>query len=110
MENLLLLSNSTTFGGRYLDHAMAAIMELLGTAGELVFVPFAVKDHDAYTARVRERFAIQGIEVRGLDPTSGGARVLEKAVSVVSKRPRSSRPWPELGMYSTHLLPFRPSQ
>lgn len=82
MENLLLLSNSTSFGGRYLDHAMEAIKELLGTATEMLFVPFALHDHEAYTEKVRERFAIAKIEVRGFGAGTRGALDLEKAQAV----------------------------
>ena len=61
---------------------MAAIKDLLGSARQMVFVPFALGDHDAYTARVRERFALEGIDVRGLDPRPSGAKDLEEAQSV----------------------------
>lgn len=60
---LLLLSNSTNFGEKYLDHAMAEIRGFLGPVKRLTFVPFALADHDAYTAKARERFAREGIDV-----------------------------------------------
>jgi dipeptidase E len=68
---LLLLSNSTNYGGGYLDHAMTAIRELLAGVRSLVFVPFALHDPDAYTARVRARFAREGIAVRGVGLEEG---------------------------------------
>jgi dipeptidase E len=74
---LLLLSNSTNHGGGYLDHAMPAIRELLGGVRTLVFVPFALHDHDAYTSRVRARFAREGIGVQGLRADEGPAEVEE---------------------------------
>jgi len=82
MVNLLLLSNSTNFGEGYLDHALEAIRELLGRARRLLFVPFALRDHAAYTAQVRERFAREGIEVEGATPGAGGARALAEAQAV----------------------------
>ena len=69
---LLLLSNSTNFGEKYLDHAMAEIRAFLGPVKRLAFVPFALADHAAYSAQARERFAREGIEVAGL--TAGGGR------------------------------------
>jgi len=82
MRRLLLLSNSTTHGASYLDHAMGAILPFLGGARRLVFVPFALRDWTAYTAKVRERFAPAGIEVQGLTEDSGGSAALEKAEAV----------------------------
>ena len=60
---LLLLSNSTNFGEAYLDHAMAEIHAFLGDVSRIAFVPFALKDRDAYAAKARERFARERIEV-----------------------------------------------
>lgn len=79
MMRLMLLSNSTNFGGGYLDHAMDAIRSFLGAARELAFVPFALHDHVAYTARAAARFAQEGITVRGLSPDAEGRRALERA-------------------------------
>ena len=79
MTSLLLLSNSTNHGQGYLDHAMPRIRDWLGPVGRLVFVPFALQDHAAYTARVRERFAAEGIEVDGL---AGGPGALDAAEAV----------------------------
>jgi len=67
MKSLLLLSNSTNHGQGYLDHAMPRVRDWLGLVGRLVFVPFALQDHAAYTAKARERFAAEGVEVEGLD-------------------------------------------
>lgn len=79
---LLLLSNSTEHGQGYLDHAMPAIRDLLGPARRLVFVPFALRDREAYTARVRARFESEGIAVQGLRPEGSEASVLEAAEAV----------------------------
>ena len=49
MKRLLLLSNSANYASGYLDHAMAAILDFLGPVRRLVFVPFALADHGAYT-------------------------------------------------------------
>lgn len=67
MKRLLLLSNSTCFGQGYLDHAMPAIREHFAGIRSLLFVPFAIQDRAGYVARVRERFAKEGMEVRELE-------------------------------------------
>jgi dipeptidase E len=82
MTNLLLLSNSTEHGRGYLDHAMPAIREFLGPVRRLVFIPFALRDREAYTAKVRARFAKEGIDVQGLRPDGEEAPVLHRAEAV----------------------------
>ena len=76
---LLLLSNSTEHGQGYLDHAMPAVLDFLGPVRRLVFVPFALRDRDAYTAKVRSRFETVGIDVRGVRPEGSEAAVVEAA-------------------------------
>jgi len=56
MRRLLLISNSTNFGGGYLDHCESEIREFLGGVKRVVFVPFAQHDLDAYARKTRERF------------------------------------------------------
>jgi dipeptidase E len=63
MRRLLLLSNSTTFGRGYLDHAEAEIRALLAGVKRLVFIPDALHDRAAYAAKVRERFERLGVAV-----------------------------------------------
>jgi dipeptidase E len=62
---LLLLSNSTAPGRGYLEHALDAILEVLDGRTSLVFVPFALADHAAYTETVRRTLEPIGIEVTG---------------------------------------------
>lgn len=61
---LLLLSTSKLYGSEYLDHAEAAIRDLLGSIRHVLFVPFAIADCDGYAAKTRERFGDMGY---GLD-------------------------------------------
>jgi dipeptidase E len=82
MRRLLLLSNSTNHGASYLDHAMEAILPFLGGARRLLFVPFALRDWTAYTAKARERFAPAGVLVEGLTADTGASAALEKAEAV----------------------------
>jgi dipeptidase E len=83
VTRLLLLSNSTNHGGGYLDHAMAAVRAHLGPARRLTFVPFALHDHAAYTARVRERFAREGTEVEPLPDGDGAVARVEEAEALL---------------------------
>jgi dipeptidase E len=60
---LLLISSSLVHGYGFLDHAEPELRRLLAGVGSVAFVPFAQHDHDAYTARVRERLSAMGLDV-----------------------------------------------
>ena len=81
---LLLISNSTRFGERYLDHCAAAIASFLTpTVTRVLFVPYAVHDRDGYTAKVRQRFADLGLGVDAVHQApEGPVRAVENAEAV----------------------------
>jgi dipeptidase E len=82
MRRLLLLSNSTNHGRRYLDHAMPAIVGWLRGARHLAFVPFALRDQRGYTDKVRARFAEEGVQVTGVSPDANGRAAVVAAEAV----------------------------
>ncbi len=70
-RNLLLISNSKSRRGGFLDHAATAITEVLEEAGAktVMFIPFARpggKTWEEYTTLVRERFNRMGFDLRGI--------------------------------------------
>jgi dipeptidase E len=79
---LFLLSNSTQPDQGYLDHAMPAVRDFLGPVRRLVFVPFALHDREAYTAKVRARFEKEGIEVQSLRAEASEAAAVAAAEAV----------------------------
>ncbi|MGZ8867343.1 MAG: dipeptidase PepE [Thermoanaerobaculia bacterium] len=60
---LLLISSSTVHGYGYLDQPEPEIRSFLGALKRVAFVPFAIHDREAYTAKVRERLGKMGFEV-----------------------------------------------
>jgi len=64
---LLLISSSTVHGFGYLDHPEPEMRAFLGAGRRVAFVPFAAHDHDAYTAKVRERLRKMDLDVVSLD-------------------------------------------
>ena len=60
---LLLISSSVVHGYGYLDHAEPEIRAFMQNVKRIAFVPFAIFDREAYTAKVRERLAKMGFEV-----------------------------------------------
>lgn len=65
-HDLLLLSNSALHGRAYLEHALGAVSEFLGGRRRVAFAPFALADHEAYTAKVAGALAPLGARVVGL--------------------------------------------
>jgi dipeptidase E len=78
-HDLLLLSNSKVHGREYLEHARDAVAEFLGGRRTVHFAPYALADHDAYTARVADALAPLGVEVVGLHRTDDPRRAVESA-------------------------------
>jgi dipeptidase E len=65
-QRLLLLSNSTNYGERYLEYPVSAIRDFLGSEIKTVlFVPFAGvrASYAEYTKTVRERFEEMGYKL-----------------------------------------------
>ncbi len=78
---LLLLSNSTNHGQGYLDHAMATLLRFL-PGRRLLFVPFALRDQEAYAGKVRARLAREGFAVDRLTADAAGREALADAEAV----------------------------
>ena len=78
---LLLVSNSTQHGGEYLGHCTSELEVLLGDVERLLFVPFALHDHTAYTAIVRKRFA-PNREVIGLHESADPVAAVYEAGAI----------------------------
>ena len=81
-RRLLLVSSSTCHPTGYLDHAEGEIRELLGARRRVLFLPWALRDHDGYAARARERFGRMGYELASAHETAAPARAVEAAESV----------------------------
>jgi len=62
-HRLLLVSNSTVFGGTYLGHVLPALQAFLQGVRSVLFFPYALKDHGAYAARARSSLGSIGIGV-----------------------------------------------
>ncbi|MBI3448291.1 MAG: dipeptidase PepE [Acidobacteria bacterium] len=78
----MLLSNSTEAGRGYLDHAIEGLRDHLAGVKRLAFVPFALRDHAAYGAKVRDRLAPLGIDVTTLLAGLRDARTVEEADAI----------------------------
>ena len=79
MKRLLLISSSTVHGTGYLEHAAEALKARLEGASRVLFIPYALKDHDAYAAKARGAFEAMGFGLDSLHETSDPVRAVENA-------------------------------
>ena len=94
MTELLLLSNSTSPGLGFLEHALDTIAELVPPGQRLLFVPFASGDPDGYTDVMTAALAPLSIQVSGAhrEPAPGpgdrgGRRGLRRRRQLVPPAP-----------------------
>ncbi|HEX3760978.1 MAG TPA: dipeptidase PepE [Kofleriaceae bacterium] len=76
---LLLISNSNHRGMGFLAHCVADIEGFLGATRQLLFIPYALDDHDRYAEIVCERFAQLQITVRSLHSEPNPHRAVREA-------------------------------
>ena len=82
MKRLLLLSSSTVHGTAYLEHAAEALKARLAGARRVLFIPFALKDHDAYAAKVRTAFESFGFGLDSLHEAADPKAAVEQAEAI----------------------------
>lgn len=78
---LLLLANSTQPDREPLAHALAEIVAL--GVSELLFVPYALADHDKYTSSITGALEQIGIRVRGLHSVANPAVSITNAEGIM---------------------------
>jgi dipeptidase E len=82
MTELLLLSNSTSPGRGFLEHALDEISGLVPAGGRLLFVPFAASDHESYTQMMAAALAPISVHVTGAHQVSDLAGAVAAADGV----------------------------
>ncbi|MGF1635882.1 MAG: dipeptidase PepE [Cyclobacteriaceae bacterium] len=84
--NLLLLSNSTNFGGGFLEWPEAHIQRFLGkSVKEVLFIPYAAVLFSGaeYSRKVAERFEAFGYKLKGIDSFDNPKVAVEQAEAIV---------------------------
>ncbi len=82
VPRLVLVSTSTVFGTRYLEHAYPELRDGIGRAGRVLFIPYALKDADGYAAKARAAFEEMGYGLVSLHEASDPRRAIEEAEAV----------------------------
>src|SRR3990167_3814229 len=79
-RRILLLSSSSVHGSGYLDYCADTIKKFLGTSvGTILFVPYALADHDDYAKTARERFATMGYDLVSIHEVQSKEKAIGEA-------------------------------
>ena len=81
-RRVLLVSSSTCHPTGFLDHAESELRDFLGDVRRVLFLPWALRDRDAYAEKVRERLGRMGYEVDSAHQTADPGRSVESAEAV----------------------------
>jgi dipeptidase E len=81
-RRLLLISTSTVYGTGYLEHALPELRDFLGATGRVLFIPYALKDRDAYAARARAAFEGLGYGLDSIHDAVSPKAAVESAEAV----------------------------
>ncbi len=78
--NLLLLSSSFIPGGAsFLDYCAPDVLNFFRTTTRILFIPYALKDHAGYAARIAEHFQSSGLLVESLHAAPDQRAAVENA-------------------------------
>jgi len=85
MSRLLLLSNSSNYNEKYLDHAKNEIVEFLGKIKEVLFIPFAgvTITYDEYEQKVQSALGEFGIKVKSIHHFENYEKAVVEAKAIV---------------------------
>jgi dipeptidase E len=81
-RRLLLVSTSTVFGTRYLEHAFDELRDVLRGVKRVLFIPFALKDHAGYAAKARATFEEIGFGLDSLHESRDAERSIAGAEAI----------------------------
>lgn len=82
MRNLMLISNSTMYGGEYLAHCREGLAEILRGLQTVLFIPYALADHEAYASKAAEGFDPIGVAVESIHDSADPVEAVRSAEAV----------------------------
>jgi dipeptidase E len=81
-RRILLVSSSVCHPTGFLDHAESELQGFLGALRRVLFLPWALRDHDVYAEKVRGRLGRMGYEVDSAHDGANPVRAVEAAEAV----------------------------
>jgi dipeptidase E len=81
-RRLLLISTSTVYGTGYLDHAENEIRDHLRGVSRVLFIPYALANHQAYAEKAGVRFQQMGIGLDSVHTAPDPPKAIENAEAI----------------------------
>ncbi|MDG6228953.1 MAG: dipeptidase PepE [Candidatus Thermoplasmatota archaeon] len=84
-EKILLISNSTLYGGGYLDHCKKNIQNILDDRTRVAFVPYARPSgisHDKYTKIAQKAYKDMGYQLFGVHEHKDPSKAIKEADAI----------------------------
>jgi dipeptidase E len=81
-RRLLLISTSTVYGTGYLDHAESEIRDHLRGVSRILFVPYALANHESYAEKAGQRFRQMGIDLGSIHNVPDQRKAVEQAEAI----------------------------
>ncbi|XP_060684073.1 alpha-aspartyl dipeptidase-like [Hemiscyllium ocellatum] len=79
----LLVSNSTMYGGSYLEHCQEQIVNFFGDkVKRILFIPYALHDRDAYAKKARCKFESLGYGLDSIHEVPDPVGAVQKAQGI----------------------------
>lgn len=82
MANILLISSSRVHGQAYMAYCGEFLQDYWQGVDEILFIPFALQDHAAYSAKVTEALAPMGLRIRGIESYPDFASAVTQAKGI----------------------------
>ena len=103
MSKLLLISSSRVHGKTYLEHCRSTVADHFSHARNILFVPYALQDHDSYESTVASAFEEAGLTIRSIHHAANPVAAIAEADGVFVGGGNSFRLLKTL--YEMQLLP-----
>ena len=81
-KRLLLISNSTQYGRGYLEHAEPELRDFLRGVGRVLFVPYALKDRDAYAQTAQAKLEQLGFALDSIHRAPNTRQAAKEAEAI----------------------------
>ncbi|MFK7770285.1 MAG: dipeptidase PepE [Mariniblastus sp.] len=82
MRNLLLISSSRVHGSGFLEHCLPAVEEHFESVSNVLFIPYALADHDSYARTVSEAFKPTGIQIDSIHDADDPVQAVNQANAI----------------------------
>jgi dipeptidase E len=81
-KRILLISSSKIYGSGFLDHAEAEIRSFLGDLKRVLYVPYALLDHDKLGAMAQQRFEQMGYALSSIHTASDPVQAVNETDAI----------------------------